>query len=117
MSNKRRALRKPDVRVDEVFLQPWFLSRPLSEKVRSLLPSSQFQKMRYYFDDYGCLRCGKRTLIYGSNGMCERCYVVIRQRIASSLFKRFRRIGTKLDRKPLTRYLESLARHGAAKPR
>jgi hypothetical protein len=97
-----------------VFLQPWFLSRPLSEKFRSLLPSSQFLKMRYYFDDYGCLRCGKLDCLYGGNGMCERCHVVIRKRVASSLFKRFRRVGTKLDRKPLTRYLESLAQRGAA---
>ena len=94
--------------IDELFLQPWFLPRPLSEKIRGLLPSSQFQKMRYCFDDYGCLRCGKRDCLYGSNGMCERCYVVIRHRIASSLFRRFRLIGTKLDRKPLNRYLRDL---------
>jgi hypothetical protein len=64
--------------------------------------------MRYYFDDYGCLRCGKANCLYGSNGMCESCYVVIRKRIASSLFKRFRQVGAKPDRKSLNRYLKSL---------
>jgi hypothetical protein len=100
--------------IDELFLQPWFLPRALSEKIRSLLPSSQFQKMRYYFDDYGCLRCGKRDCLYGANGMCESCCVVIRKRIATSLFRRFRRIGTKLDRKPLDRYLRDLSPHDAS---
>lgn len=113
---KERNHRQPELisNLDEVFLQPWFLPRPLSEKIRRLLPSSQFLKMRYYFDDYGCLKCGKRNCLYGTNGMCERCYVIVRQRIASTLFRRFRRIGAKLDRKPLTRYLEALARHSAA---
>jgi len=27
--------------------------------IRQLLPSAQLLKMRYYFDDYGCLKCGK----------------------------------------------------------
>jgi hypothetical protein len=110
MNSKKLICRKPNTSsdLDEIFLQPWFLSRPLSEKVRRLIPSSQFQKMRHCFDDYGCLRCGKRDCLYGGNGMCERCHVVVRRRIASSLFKRFRRIGARLDRRPLTRYLKSL---------
>jgi hypothetical protein len=115
MGTRKRSCRKPDLSsdTDEVFMQPWFLPRPLSEKIRRLLPSSQFQKMRYYFDDYGCLKCGKRNLLYGTNGMCDHCYMIVRGRIARGLFKRFRRIGAKLDRKPLVRYLERLARAGA----
>jgi hypothetical protein len=110
MRDSRRIRRRVDwgANIDELFLQPWFLSRPVSEKIKGLLPSSQFQKMRYYFDDYGCLKCGERNCLYGANGMCERCHNIIRKRIASSLFKRFRRIGAKLDRKPLDRYLRDL---------
>ena len=53
MGVKGHTRRKLDVgsNIDELFLQPWFLPRPVSEKIRKLLPSSQFQKMRYHFDD------------------------------------------------------------------
>jgi hypothetical protein len=33
-------------------------ARQKYEAVRRLLPPSQMLKMRYYFDDYGCLKCG-----------------------------------------------------------
>jgi|SRR5689334_20579053 hypothetical protein len=93
---------------DEIFLQPWFLSKPLYLKLRKLLPSSQLLKMRYYFEDYGCLRCGQRNKLYASNGMCKECSIVVRARVVLSLKKRFRRVGVKVAPGPITKYLNQL---------
>lgn len=95
---------------DELFLQPWFLPKASYLKLKTLLPSSQLAKMHYYFDDYGCLKCGSRTALYGSNGMCSGCSIVVRARIAICLKRRFRRIGVRVDRGPLQRYAKRLTK-------
>lgn len=82
---------------DEVFLQPWFIPRNVYAAVRRLLPSVHLAKMRYYFDDYGCLRCGETGRLYGSNGLCERCTVVVRWRVAQALRKRLKQVGVRSD--------------------
>jgi hypothetical protein len=106
----RRKVVEAGSSTDELFLQPWFVPIDISRQLRSLLPSSQLLKMRYYFDDYGCLRCGAREKLYGSNGMCKQCSVIVRTRIVTSLRKRFRKTGAKVDRGPITRYLNRLKR-------
>ena len=108
--SKRRTVKAilPIQHDDELFLQPWFMSKPVYLEVRRLLPSSQLMKMRYYFDDYGCLKCGSRSSLYGCNGMCKRCNIIVRGRIIVSLKKRFRRIGTEVGRAPITKYLAQL---------
>jgi hypothetical protein len=93
---------------DELFLQPWFLPEPIFREVRQLLPASLFLKMRYYFEDHGCLRCASRNSVYGSNGMCKKCNIVVRGRIILCLKRRFRKIGTKVPKAPIKRYLAGL---------
>ena len=93
---------------DELFLQPWFLPKPTYLTLKKLLPSSQLAKMRYYFEDYGCLKCCSRTALYGSNGMCLGCSIIVRGRIALCLKKRFRRVGVKVSGGPLRRYTKRL---------
>jgi hypothetical protein len=94
---------------DELFLQPWFLPKPAYLALRRLLPSSQLLKMRYYFDDYGCLKCGNRASLYGTNGLCKGCRIVIRARVALCLARRFKKIGTRVDRAALRRFIRQLA--------
>jgi hypothetical protein len=95
---------------DELFMQPWFISEPLAFKLRRLIPDSQFRKMRYYFDDYGCLRCGDRDSAYGSHGMCPRCSAIIRGRLVISLKRRFKKVGVKVDNAAIDSYLKRLHR-------
>ena len=95
---------------DELFLQPWFVSKPTYLAIRRLLPSSQMLKMRYYFEDYGCLRCQSRNSIYASNGMCKQCSIIVRSRIVLSLKRRFRKLGVAVARTPIKQYLERLKR-------
>jgi hypothetical protein len=90
---------------DELFLQPWFLSKELYLAVRRLLPPSQMLKMRYYFEDYGCLKCGKLNALYCSNGLCRGCSVIVRSRVALALKRRFKKFGVKTPQEPFERYL------------
>lgn len=78
---------------DEVFLQPWFVPKDVYLEIRRLLPNIHLTKMRYYFEDYGCLKCGDRKHLYGSNGLCERCSVLIRGRVARLLKRRLKAVG------------------------
>jgi hypothetical protein len=78
---------------DAIFLQPWFLPKDVYLEIRRLLPYIHLLKMRYYFEDYGCLKCGKKNALYQSNGLCETCGVTIRQRMKQSLIRRLKEVG------------------------
>ncbi len=84
---------KLDLPPDEIFLQPWFIPKEIYLQIRSLLPSVHLAKMRYYFEDFGCLRCEKNNLHYGSNGLCEACSVLVRGRVKRALQRRLKQAG------------------------
>jgi hypothetical protein len=63
---------------DQVFMLPWFLPKETYLAVRRILPNIHIAKMRYYFEDYGCMRCERRDVLYRTNGLCERLRLNIR---------------------------------------
>ena len=75
---------------EEGSLQPWFLDRKMASTIRRLIPPVQISKMRYYFDDYGCLRCGSKSRPYASNGLCNSCHVCTLRRIQNAMRRRAR---------------------------
>jgi hypothetical protein len=89
--------RSAAVRDDDIFLQPWYMPKAVSLQMRKILPSIHLAKMRYCFDDHGCLRCERRDIRYGSKGMCENCSVVVRGRLANCLKRRLRNVGVVED--------------------
>lgn len=50
-----------------------------------------FQRLRLYFETYGCFRCSQNDVIYGGNGFCIRCI--------HSIQKRMRKIDQKLQKR------------------
>ena len=48
---------------EDIFLQPWYMAKPVSLQMRKILPSIHLAKMRYYFDDHGCLRCERGDIL------------------------------------------------------
>jgi hypothetical protein len=95
--SKRGAPRSSQVRKEimwEVALQPWFLPKPLSWKIRRMLPHEYRRKMRYYFDDFGCLKCGRKSVRYGVNGFCRVCCELVVARMAFALGRR-QKVGAK----------------------
>jgi len=85
---------------DEIFLQAWFLPKDVSLQIRMILPHIHLTKMRYYFDDHGCLRCEKRDVLYGSCGLCESCCATIRRRLRTSLMRRLKSVGVNGEGRP-----------------
>lgn len=83
--------------LDEVFMQPWFLPKPIYLAVRRLIPNIHLMKLRHYFDDYGCLRCGNDDALYGACGLCHPCNVVVRSRLMMCMKKRLKKAHVKWE--------------------
>jgi hypothetical protein len=62
-------------------LPPLFLSSKLRKSIEKLLPTEHHQRLRLYFDTYGCLHCGHKNAIYGGNGFCYLCLHAIEKRL------------------------------------
>ena len=60
---------------------PWFLSRELLKQVEALLPSHYQRRFRIYFDKYGCIRCRRKRVLYGGNGLCLPCIGLVSDRM------------------------------------
>ena len=89
---KRRT--KADIPIDDqVFMLPWFLPKQTYLAVRRILPNIHIAKMRYYFEDYGCMRCERRDVLYRTNGLCDRCNTIVRWRLTQCLKKRLADVG------------------------
>ena len=69
---------------EKILLQPWFLPQRITLAIHAIVPPDYWNKMRYYFDDYGCIICEKESE-YHSNGMCFPCYRKTRQRMLLSV--------------------------------
>jgi hypothetical protein len=101
---------------DELFLQPWFVPKDVYAEIRRILTPSQMLKMRYYFEDYGCLKCGELNAHYGSNGFCRSCSIIVRARIALCLKRRFKKIGAPIPKQPFEDYLRGIVgKEGSAR--
>ncbi len=80
----------PDPSLGEaVLFQPWFLPRHVAVTIHGLVPKHFWNKMRYFFDDYGCMICGTESG-YHSNGMCRICQARIRKKMMLSVKRRSR---------------------------
>jgi hypothetical protein len=72
-----------------ILLQPWFLPKRIAFAIHGMVPPDFWNKMRYFFDDYGCMVCGKGGR-YHSNGMCHRCHQNIYVKLKASLVRRLK---------------------------
>jgi hypothetical protein len=49
--------------------------------MEKLLPTEHHQRLRLYFETYGCLHCAHKDAIYGGNGFCRLCLCAIGKRL------------------------------------
>lgn len=75
--------------LEDIFLQPWFLPRDTAFAIKRILPPEHRHKMKFYFDDYGCLRCKKRQITYGSNGLCKPCMQEVKLKLFFAIKRRW----------------------------
>jgi hypothetical protein len=62
-------------------VSPLFLTIKLRKAIERLLPVGHHQRLRQYFDIYGCLRCSRNSVVYGANGFCMLCIRMIGKRL------------------------------------
>jgi hypothetical protein len=77
----RRGVFLMSVRTNKKSLPPLFLTMKLRRSIERLLPVRHHQRLRLYFDTYGCLRCLHNNVIYGGNGFCNLCLRTIEKRM------------------------------------
>jgi hypothetical protein len=73
----------------KVLLQPWFLPKRVACAIHALVPPDFYNKMRYCFDDYGCIVCEKESN-YFSNGMCKPCFDRTKRKLVQSVKRRLK---------------------------
>jgi hypothetical protein len=83
-------MRKQESILEDVFLQPWFFSFETAHVIRKLIPGAHRRKMLAYFEDYGCMRCGKSEVRYGSNGMCKVCVQNVKLKMLLAIKRRWK---------------------------
>ena len=81
----------PDL-VAKILLQPWFLPKKIAFAIHAMVPVDYYNKMRYVFEDYGCLICRTESN-YHSNGLCLKCRSRTDKKILFSLRRRGRQGG------------------------
>jgi hypothetical protein len=83
--------------LEAIFLQPWYLPQTTAFAIRRLLPPEHHHKMRFYFEDYGCMRCGKKGVRYGSNGMCKICVQQVKLKLLFAIRRRWTAKGPRRE--------------------
>jgi hypothetical protein len=78
---RRTGLLSPRTRRNKQTLPPFFLSMKLRRSIERLLPLEHHQRLHLYFDIYGCIRCSRNDVVYGSNGICNNCLGTIGKRL------------------------------------
>jgi hypothetical protein len=73
---------------DDPLLQPWFLSMPVAKAILRLIPAEYVARMRWYFEDYGCICCKRKKVMYYGNGFCIDCGPRVRRRLVQSMKRR-----------------------------
>ena len=69
------------IRANMKSVPPLFLTIKLRKTIERLLPVGHHQRLRQYFDIYGCLHCSRKNVIYGANGFCKLCISMIGKRM------------------------------------
>ena len=76
---------------------PWFLTKEIVRKIDELLPYYYHMRFRFYFDRYGCIRCGRTDVVYCCAGLCLPCQGLINDRLKRTDKVMKRRYGLTYD--------------------
>ena len=71
----------PDTRL----FQPWFRSKKKAVEIRRQQTPPETRKWATYFQQWGCIRCGKRELPHCALGFCQPCYQTVDSRLKAVL--------------------------------
>jgi hypothetical protein len=69
---------------DSIF-EPFFRAQAIAQAIKRQETVPQQNKWIYFFEDWGCMVCGRKNRQHSALGMCGTCYSRIAQRLKSSL--------------------------------
>lgn len=90
--------------------QPWFLPQAVAHKITQIVPPGYRKRFRFYFDDFGCLACGRKDRPYRSLGFCEVCHSKITIRMRHTLKRHRRELGVAGTTPRVRWYIEQVDR-------
>jgi hypothetical protein len=80
-SEKRKRAFAFPAQADAQTMPPMFVTRELRRTIESMIPTRHHERMRAYFETYGCLHCGQKNVVYGATGFCMNCITKVRRRL------------------------------------
>ncbi len=95
---------------DDLSMQPWFLPSGISVKVKTLIPAGYREMLHQCFKNFGCFRCDRKNVLYGSIGFCERCRTRIRERLSRSRRRHQKRGGSVTPASGVAWYINRITR-------
>ena len=65
--------------------QPFFGSQQEANEIRQHQTVVEQRKWAFYFEDWGCMVCGRKDIGHLGLGMCDTCHNRVRQRLRATL--------------------------------
>lgn len=94
---------------NDTLIQPWFLNVSISRAIRRLIPREYHLKMYWFFEEFGCIHCERKDVLYGSNGFCVQCQGSIRRRLGQVVKQRAKSFPLPSSPPPNQRYIDRVA--------
>ena len=60
---------------------PWFVPMEVYRQIQAMLPRFYHDRLRLYFDRYGCLSCRRKDRLYCGSGLCMTCLPLVEGRL------------------------------------
>lgn len=109
LSRCRASVRRRKYAAMDALLQPWFLSKATAHAVLRLIPLEYISRMRWHFEDYGCLGCKRKKVLYSANGLCVDCRLMIGKQLVQSMKRRVKAPASTEPLEPNRGYLNRIA--------
>lgn len=71
----------------DALFQPWFQTREILRELKKRQSIAEQNKFRYYFDEWGCIRCGTKDRGHAGLGFCEPCRSLVKHRLDAGMRK------------------------------
>lgn len=81
VSHKRKRSFVSPASIDLQTVPPLFVAQSLRKTIERMLPTRHHERLRKYFQIYGCFHCSKKEVLYGANGFCLNCIGNIGKRL------------------------------------
>ena len=94
---------------EQAIFPPWFVPMNVFRQLQAMLPRYYRERLRLYFDRYGCIRCKRKDRLYRGSGLCDFCLPLIEDRL-KQVDKQMKKQHAERPRAPADRFLRGRAK-------